>query len=263
MKRVVFFFLFLLLSWGVLPQAMALTPDQYALQVLQKDVPRSLRWFGRITQAHTLSQVEVYELYREALPEAQENQQEGISVKGSVDRMILLLDGARYFEQVQKAPVEFQNKKEMILRILQATKDEMDRFQFGEDPQNLLEEWQGLGVKDFEKFTADLVETYIELQKILGEPVMVAVEQKVDAQIEAEDAMGNDSGVEVVENAPQEEPSFEKQRFDAYIQSAEAGKIAGECQGALLWKTDQAESCQNDSSLECDRNYARQCKKLQ
>jgi hypothetical protein len=259
MKRVVFFFLSLLFSWS----ALALSPDQYALQVLQKDIPRSLRWFGQITQAQSLAQVEVYELYRGALPEAQENQQEGISVKGSMDRMILLLDGARYFEQVQKASVEFQNKKEMILRILQATKDEMDRFQFGEDPQNLLEEWQSLGVKDFEKFTADLVETYVELQKILSEPVLVAVEQKVDAQIESEELPVNESGVEVVENVPQEEPSFEKQRFDAYIQSAEAGKVAGECAGATLWKTDQAESCQNDSSLECDRNYARQCKKLQ
>lgn len=301
MKWVVVFFLALLTSWG----AFAASPNEYALQILQKDLPRTLRWIGRVNQAQSLSQVEVYELYRSALPEAQGNQQQGISVKGSVERMILLLEGARYFEQIQKAPVDFQNKKEVVMRVLQAAKDEMDRFQFGEDPQVLLEEWRSFGLTDFEKITADMVETFAELQRLLNEPVIVAVEQKVDAQSVQENLEETESAVEVVGNdteatenlvavdkkedeivpvvavapapvteaapAPTPEPTpvnpieiaFEKQRFTSYIQSAEAGQVAGECKDARVWKTDQAESCQSDDSLECDRSYARQCKKLQ
>lgn len=297
MKRVVLFFATLVMSLG----ALAFTPDQYATQVIQKDLPRSLRWFGKIAESSQMGQVEVYSLYQSALPETQVNQQLGISVKGSIERMLLLLDGARYYEQIQKAPMEYQNKKEIVMRILQATKDEMDRFQYGEDPQVLLEEWRSLNVPDFGKFSADLVETFIETQKILNTPVMESVEQKVDAQVvPPEDAA---AGTEMVENqtgstemvaapaptpAPSETPSvtvvkaepaasdetmeatptpnpdsFENQRFSSYIQSAEAGKIAGECQNATLWKTDQADSCRSDDSLECDRSYARQCKKLQ
>ncbi|WP_413288033.1 hypothetical protein [Bdellovibrio sp. HCB337] len=301
MKWVVVFFLTLFTSWG----ALAAAPNDYALQVLQKDLPRSLRWFGRMNQAQNLSQVEVYELYRSTLPEAQGNQQQGISVKGSIERMLLLLEGARYFEQIQKAPVEFQNKKEITMRVLQAAKDEMDRFQFGEDPQVLLEEWRSFGLTDFERLSADLVETFTEVQRLLNEPVMVALEQKVDAQSPVEGADEGQSAVEVVGNdvesteslvaadkkedgtapvvaaaptpvvevapAPTPEPTpmnpteiaFEKQRFTSYIQSAEAGQVAGECKDARTWKTDQAESCQSDDSLECDRSYARQCKKLQ
>ncbi len=300
MKWVVLFLAAWVISMGTMAVALAYTPDQYASQVLQKDLPRSLRWFGKITEAQQMSQAEVYNLYQSTLPETQVNKQLGISVKGSVERMVLLLDGARYFEQVQRAPLDYQNKKEIVMRVLQATKDEMDRFQYGEDPQVLLDEWKSLGVTDIAKFTADLVETFTETQKLLNSPVIAPVEQRVDAQ----QVLSGDesaSGVEMVTTdpaattevvtptpsptpapkvavaaipvstpaeviAPTPTPipdSFENQRFSSYVQSAEAGKIAGECQNAILWKTDQAESCQSDDTLECDRSYARQCKKLQ
>lgn len=293
MKRVVLF----LATWVISLGALAFTPDQYASQVIQKDLPRSLRWFGKIVEAQQMSQVEVYGLYQASLPETQVNQQLGISVKGSVERMLLLLDGARYYEQIQRAPLEYQNKKEIVMRILQATKDEMDRFQYGEDPQVLLDEWKSLGVTDIAKFTADLVETFTETQRLLNSLVIAPVEQRVDAQ-QAMPAEDSAAGVEMVTaeptsenttvatptskqtpasdlevaNAPKEviaptptpiPESFENQRFSSYIQNAEAGKVAGECQNAILWKTDQAESCQSDDTLECDRSYARQCKKLQ
>lgn len=277
MKRVVLFLAALVTSLG----ALAFTPDQYASQVLQKDLPRSLRWFGKMAQAPEFSQVEVYGLYQEALPETQVNQQLGISVKGSVERMLLLLDGARYFEQVRAGSLDYQNKKEIVTRILQTTKDQMDRFQYGEDPQVLLEQWMSLGVTDFTKFTADLVETFTETQRLLSLPVIAPVEQRVDAQVmpteelppsNVEVIMGEQT-IEVVETeapavttvmvAPEPEGSFEKQRFNSYVQSAESGQIADECQTASVWKTDQAESCQSDDTLECDRSYARQCKKLQ
>jgi hypothetical protein len=296
MKRVVLFLAAWVISLGA--TALAYTPDQYATQVLQKDLPRSLRWFGKIAEAHQMSQADVYNLYQSALPETQVNKQLGISVKGSVERMVLLLDGARYFEQVQRAPLDYQNKKEVVMRILQATKDEMDRFQYGEDPQVLLDEWKSLGVTDFAKFTADLVEVFTETQRLLGTPAIAPVEQRVDAQqlLSADEAPAGvemvvsesaaEQGAETVAAAPTEvvaasaisEPtsteviaptptpsqdSFEVQRFSSYVESAEAGKIAGECQNAILWKTDQAESCQSDDTLECDRSYARQCKKLQ
>jgi hypothetical protein len=294
MKRVVLF----LATWVISLGALAFTPDQYASQVIQKDLPRSLRWFGKIVEAQQMSQVEVYGLYQAALPETQVNQQLGISVKGSVERMLLLLDGARYYEQIQRAPLDYQNKKEIVIRVLQATKDEMDRFQYGEDPQVLLDEWKSLGVTDIAKFSADLVETFTETQRLLSSPVIAPVEQRVDAQqvILSEDSA---AGVEMVAAEPATEntvvaatpvpvqtpapavetaaapkeviaptptpnsDSFENQRFNSYVQSAEAGKVAGECQNAILWKTDQAESCQSDDTLECDRSYARQCKKLQ
>ncbi|MBS1970597.1 MAG: hypothetical protein JSU04_09825 [Bdellovibrionales bacterium] len=302
MKRVVLFLAAWMISLGTMAVALAYTPDQYASQVLQKDLPRSLRWFGKITEAQQMSQAEVYNLYQSSLPETQVNKQLGISVKGSVERMVLLLDGARYFEQVQRAPLDYQNKKEIVMRVLQATKDEMDRFQYGEDPQVLLDEWKSLGVTDIAKFTADLVETFTETQKLLNSPVIAPVEQRVDAQ-QVLSGDESTSGVEMV--TAEEEPaatteavvatpsptpapqvavvatpvsapaeviaptptpiadSFENQRFSSYVQSAEVGKIAGECQNAILWKTDQAESCQSDDTLECDRSYARQCKKLQ
>lgn len=281
MKRVVLF----LATWVISLGALAFTPDQYAAQVIQKDLPRSLRWFGKIVEAQQMSQVEVYGLYQAALPETQVNQQLGISVKGSVERMLLLLDGARYYEQIQRAPLDYQNKKEVVLRVLQATKDEMDRFQYGEDPQVLLDEWKTLNVADIAKFTADLVETFAETQRLLSSPVIAPVEQRVDAQ-QALPTDESSEGVEVVVSetpsevvapvveavapkeviAPTPTPSpdsFETQRFNSYVQNAEAGKVAGECQSAQVWRTDQAESCQSDDTLECDRSYARQCKKLQ
>lgn len=297
MKRVVLF----LATWVISLGALAFTPDQYAAQVIQKDLPRSLRWFGKIVEAQKMSQVEVYGLYQAALPETQVNQQLGISVKGSVERMLLLLDGARYYEQIQRAPLDYQNKKEVVLRVLQATKDEMDRFQYGEDPQVLLDEWKTLNVTDIAKFTADLVETFAETQRLLNSPVIAPVEQRVDAQQVLSDDESSE-GVEVVVSeaasevvapvaelatpepavaepaaplasatpteiiAPTPTPSpdsFETQRFNSYVQNAEAGKVADECQSAQVWRTDQAESCQSDDTLECDRSYARQCKKLQ
>lgn len=288
MKRVVLF----LATWVISLGAFAFTPDQYASQVIQKDLPRSLRWFGKIVEAQQMNQVEVYGLYQASLPETQVNHQLGISVKGSVERMLLLLDGARYYEQIQRAPLEYQNKKEVVLRILQATKDQMDRFQYGEDPQVLLDEWKTLNVTDIAKFSADLVETFTETQRLLNSPVIAPVEQRVDAQqvIPAEESAAGVEMVaaestaeqvaeattpaptpeiaatprEVIAPTPTPNPdSFETQRFSSYIQNAEAGKIAGECQNAIVWKTDQAESCQSDDTLECDRSYARQCKKLQ
>lgn len=276
MKRVVLFFAALVTSLG----ALAFTPDQYAGQVLQKDLPRSLRWFGKMAQSHELNQVEVYGLYQAALPETQVNHQLGISVKGSVERMLLLLDGARYFEQVRSGSLDYQNKKEIVTRVLQTTKDQMDRFQYGEDPQILLEEWMSLGVMDFAKFTADLVETFTETQRLLSLPVIAPVEQRVDAQVMPTDENVSEVDVVVAEQTieiavpapataaapsatPVPEESFEKQRFNSYVQSAESGQVAGECRNAYIWKTDQAESCQSDDTLECDRSYARQCKKLQ
>jgi len=278
MKRAGIFLFIWVFSLG----AFGFTPDQYATQVLQKDLPRTLRWFAKIVDSQQLSQVEVYGLYQSTMPEAQENKQSGISVKGSVERMILLLDGARYFEQIQKAPIEYQNKKEIVMRALQATKDQMDRFAYGEDPQVLLDEWRALAITDIGKFTADLVETFMETQRILNTPVMAAVEQKVDAQSVQPPTEENTSGVEMVVThqeatepavaepvtppAPvvvQTDSSFEQERFNSYVQLAEAGKVANECQDARVWKTDQAESCQSDDTLECDRSYARQCKKLQ
>jgi hypothetical protein len=269
MKRALFFFAALLISW----EASADTADQYALQVLKKDLPLSLRWFGKAAQSEQLDSVEVYSLYQSALPEAQVNKQLGISTKDSVDRMLILLDGARNFEQVQKAPVDFQNKKEIVNRALQVTKDGLDRFQYGEDPQNLIEEWRVQGFqlygRDFSKFVSDLVETFSEVQRLLSSPVTVvatvAAEQKEDV---SEEAVENQPEVEMLTSLPidenaGDEDSFEVQRLKSYIGSAETGTVAGECQNALVWKTDQAESCQSDESLECDRSYARQCKKLQ
>lgn len=289
MKRVVLFFLTGVLSLLTVRGALAFSPDQYALQVLQKDVPRSLRWFSKAAQSEELSQLEVYELYQSALPESQANEQLGISAKGSVERLLLLLEGARYFEQVQKAPLDFQNKKEVVNRTLQVAKDEMDRFQYGEDPQNLIEEWRiqafQLYGMDFAKFSADMVETFVEVQKLLSAPVMVDVEQRVDAQVQNEDPNEHSdedpAEVEVVhteifseapvavatsaliEEPPLVEESFETQRLKSYVDSAEAGRVAGECLSAQVWQTDQAASCQSDDTVECDRSYARQCKKLQ
>ncbi|HEY8269777.1 MAG TPA: hypothetical protein VIG33_02735, partial [Pseudobdellovibrionaceae bacterium] len=130
MKWVSCYLVAVLFSWG----ALAYTPDQYAQQVVQKDLPVSLRWFGKAAQSERLSQVEIYDLYQSALPATQVNKQLGISIKGSIERMLILLDGARYFEQVQKASEEFQNKKELVSKTLQIANDEMNRFQYGEDP---------------------------------------------------------------------------------------------------------------------------------
>jgi hypothetical protein len=278
MKRALLFLITLILSAVLLPKiALALAPDEYALQVLQKDLPQTVRWFGQIGQASSLTQAEVYSLYQSALPETQKNQQQGISVKGSLERMLLLLEGARYFEQVQKAPLEFQNKKEISLRVLQAAKDQLDRTQFGEDPQVLLEEWValGAGMGDSAKFTATLIEVFTELQKLLAQPAKVSPEPA--AVVKAETPVDSQATTEVVrsdeetaEGAAQTEKdelakdeNFEQQRFSSYMESLAPAKIAEECRSAILWKTDRAESCQKDDTVECDRNYARQCKKLQ
>jgi hypothetical protein len=256
MKRLFVFLLTLILACLILPKiAMATSPDQYVQQVLQKDVPQGLRWIKKMARTQGLAQAEVYSLYQSVLPEAQGNQQAGISVKGSLDRMLLLLEGARYFEQVQLASDDFKNKKEAMVRVLQTIKDQTDRFQFGEDPQVLLELWPGADVGDGEKFSADMLDVFTQLQKILTQPVLTVVEQKVDAEAAVEAVATNE------EAAPAE--NFEGQRFASYIESAESGKVAEECQGAKVWQTDQAESCQSDDTLECDRSYARQCKKLQ
>jgi hypothetical protein len=273
MKRAILF----LATWVISLGALAFTPDQYAAQVLQKDLPRSVRWFGKIIEAQQMNQFEVYNIYQAALPETQVNKQLGISVKGSIERMVLLLDGAHYFEQVQRGSLEYQNKKEVMIRILQATKDQMDRFQYGEDPQILLEEWKALGVVNIAKFAVDLVETFTETQKLLNSPAIAPGAQGVDVQETTDDAGASTELVEnqqgsseaaavraVAEPSPAPDPdSFETQRFNSYVQSAEGGKISGECQNAQIWKTDQAESCRSDETLECDRSYARQCKKLQ
>jgi len=298
MKRALIFLLTMLATCLLLPKtAFAVTPDLYALQVLQRDLPQSMRWLGRLSQANNLGQAEVYELYHSALSEAQANQQSGISVKGSIERMLLLMEGARYFEQIQQAPLDFQNKKESSLRLLQAAKDQLDRTQFGEDPQVLLEEWQKQGFTDFAKNSADLVEVFTQVQKLLSQPVIAKIEQNVDAQAETESndevetakssevtpvptpasaisteavaassvatTVADEDSQASVESASTTTDDFEKQRFASYVESAESGKVAEECKGAAVWQTEKRESCQSDDSLECDRSYARQCKKLQ
>ncbi|MGZ3745274.1 MAG: hypothetical protein ACXWRE_16470 [Pseudobdellovibrionaceae bacterium] len=255
MKWMILFSLTLLLADGVI----AYTPEQYAQQVVQKDLPFSLRWFGKIASSDRLSQVEVYELYQSALPETQVNKQLGISVKAAIGRMLVLLDGARYFEEIQKAPVDFQSKKEGVNKVLQLANDEVNRFQYGEDPQALIEEWRAQSSQlygaDFTKFASDLVEVFTAVEKFL-------TSSEVEGLAEEEAGVERESFGENEENEENEE-FFETQRFQSYIESAEEGKIAEECQSALAWKTDQAEFCQNDDFLECDRSYARQCKKLQ
>jgi len=278
MKRVAL----LLVTWLISLGALAFTPDQFATQVLQKDLPRSLRWFGKIVDAQQMGQVEVYNLYQDALPLTQVNQQLGISVKGSVERLILMLDGARYYDQVQRAPLEYQNKKDALLHVLQVTKDELDRFQYGEDPQVLLEEWRSLNVTDIAKFTADLVEIFMETQRLITSPVVVEAEGVEVVATESEVASSEEVAVTPTPSPAESAPtlavapastpvptptpfldSFETQRFNSYVQNAENGSVAGECKSAQVWRTDQAESCQSDDTLECDRSYARQCKKLQ
>lgn len=282
MQRLFLFLLILMASSLAQPQAaLALAPEQYALQVLQKDLPQAIRWFGQLSEASKKSQAEVYSLYQSALPEAQTNHQKGISTKGSIERMLLLLEGARYFEQVQKAPLSFQNKKELVLKALQNSKDQLDRIGFGEDPQILLEEQKAkeTEIKDATQFSADLVEVFTELQKLLSQPAMVALENSLEADAEAETETATvqteivaeteseiETEIALIEppkTADKEELSFETQRFVSYIETAESGKVAEECLSAKKWKTDRAESCQSDESVECDRSYARQCKKLQ
>ena len=280
MKRVMIFLLTLLLTALILPGiALALSPDQYALQVIQRDLPQAVRWFGEVGTAGSKTQAEVYSIYQSALPEAQKNHQQGISVKGSVERMLLLLEGSRYFEQVQRGSLDFQNKKETTMRILQGAKDQLDRTQFGEDPQVLLEEWFGAvaGMGDPAKFSADVIEVFTELQRLLSDPVMIPVTAKVDAtsaddlpntanvaSTEAVATDGDPAAVSaMVESGEKLDQSFELQRFSSYLQSVESGSVANECQAATVWQTDRAESCTKDDPIECDRNYARSCKKLQ
>lgn len=238
MKWVAFFLLVILSSsLGTL----ALNQDQYVQQVLQKDIPISLRWFEGLSRASQLSQVEVYELYRLALPETRENNHQGISIKGSIERMILLLEATQYFAQVQNASIEYHERKENLLMLLQSAKDGLDRFDFGEDPQSLLEEWVSLGAGPFEAFTSEVVEVFLHLQKLLEGFAMAPDGEKREGDHSA----------------------FEKLRFESYLGSVESGNVAEECQVAFVWKTDQASSCRSDESPECDRNYARQCKRLQ
>ncbi len=266
MKRVIFFFTVMLISWG----ALADSPAQYALQILEKDLPSGLHWFSKIAQSDELSQSEVYNLYQSALPEIQANKQQGVSVKGSIERMLILLDGARYFEQVQKAPLDFQNKKELVNSVLQMTKDEMDLVQYGKDPEKLFEERHTQGLQtygvDFAKFSSDLTEVFTDMQRLLSNTETVASEENIDSQIQnvnqvqSED-FPEDNNADNSEDLSEE--SFEGQRLKSYIDSAEVGKVADECLSAEMWQTDAAESCQSDDSLVCDRSYARQCKKLQ
>jgi hypothetical protein len=261
MKRLALFLLTLIFSTLILPRiALALSPQEYAAQVIERDLPQTVRWFTQVSEASNKSQAEVYSLYQSALPEAQANHQQGISVKGSVDRMLLLLEGARYFEQIQQAPVEFQNRKDLVLRVLQGAKDQLDRTQFGEDPQVLLEEWYGAvaGMGDVPKFAAELGQVFTELQKRLSLPVLKPTENSADRVAEVDVVVtGEDPGDAATDD------NFEQQRFSSYVQAMEVGAVADECQRAVEWKTDRSESCRADAAVECDRNYARQCKKLQ
>lgn len=227
--------LILLISWG----AGAFSSQEYALEVAQKDGPRTLQWLTRLNGASQLSPVDLFELYRSALPESQDNQQLGISIKGSLERMILFLEGAGYLPRVQDAAEEFQHKKQRVLETLQMAKDGLDRFEFGEDPQILWESWQGGAGLNFAQFTNEYPEVLGEIQRRLAEPPPASEEK------------------------PAPTPSFEEQRFEAYTESALAGQVAEECQGAALWRTDLAPSCSSDESLDCDRRYARECKRLQ
>lgn len=293
MKRAFVFALTLVLFCMALPATViALTPEHYAVQVLKKDLPQALAWLKRLAEASSLTQPEAYSFYQSALPEVQENHHQGISVKGSLERMLLLLEGARYFPQAAQAPIEFLDKKEHILKILQIAKDHLDRMQIGEDPQVLLEEWaastsgNNLGAK----FETELLAVFIEMPRLLSQaPAAVAAEEipegsgevvfseasgsaeialTDETQVLTESTTKPESQAEVqvvVTKSEQslQDQSFEEQRFSSYVQMAEAATISGECSGATLWKTDRAESCQSDDSIECDRNYARQCKKLQ
>lgn len=243
MKVPLYVLLILLISWG----AGAFSSQEYALEVAQKDGPRALQWLTRLSAASQLSPVELFDLYRSALPESQDNQQLGISIKGSLERTILFLEGAAYLPRVQDAPEEFQHKKQRVLETLQTAKDGLDRFEFGEDPQILWESWQGGAGLNFTQFTSECPEVLGEIQRRLAEPPPAPEEKAAPAEGEVA--------------APT--PSFEEQRFEAYTESALAGQVAEECQGAALWRTDLAPSCSSDESLDCDRRYARECKRLQ
>ncbi|MBK9321429.1 MAG: hypothetical protein IPM97_00480 [Bdellovibrionaceae bacterium] len=259
MKRALIFTLTLTLFWLGLPATVnAVTPEVYSSQILKKDLPHAQAWLRRLAEASSFTLVDTYSFYQSALPELQENHHQGISVRGSLERMLLLLEGARYFPQVEQAPLEFHNKKESILKVLQIAKDHLDRMQIGEDPQVLLEEWaaattaQKLG----SEFEADLLAVFSEMQRLLipsseqdtnSESSQVAEVQAIDTE---NDRIFSDQ-------------KFEEQRFSSYVQTAEGPILAEECQAPLRWKTERAEFCEGDDFLECDRNYARQCKKLQ
>ena len=257
MKRLLLFFLILILTSLILPPgiALSLTPAQYAFQVIQRDLPQTIRWFGEVSMASSKTQAEVYSLYQSALPEAQKNRQQGISVKGSIDRMLLLLEGVRYFEQVDRGTLEFQNNKANVMRVLQGAKDHLDRARFGEDPQVLLEEWVGAvaGMENPAKFSDDVVQVFTEIQRLLSDESSASTEMVISDPEAAHE----------IELNLQQDQSFELQRFSSYLQSVEVGSVTLECQSAVEWKTDRAESCTKDDPIECDRSYARQCKKLQ
>ncbi|HEY8272299.1 MAG TPA: hypothetical protein VIG33_15515, partial [Pseudobdellovibrionaceae bacterium] len=123
--------------------------------------------------------------------------------------------------------------------------------------QTLIEEWRNPNVHsygtDIAKFASDLVEVFTAVQKFLHSSEIAVVEPIENSS----------SGAFSPEGPAEIEESFESQRLQSYIDSAEGGKVADECQNASVWQTDQAELCQSDDALECDRSYARQCKKLQ
>lgn len=278
MKRILFLFIWLLsgISWGA-------TPREYSTQVLQKDLPQIATWYQGLSSAQSLGQVEVYELYRQAMPDPQPNQQSGISVQGSVGRALLLLDGASYFSLSQQASPELQKQKEAVVATLQAVKDQLDRFQFGEDPQNLWDEWQKSHPPGDDGFVKNLTDVLTQTQQMMVQidgmsvgSVVVEAEYTTPgtddddghASVEAEQtssepvAPAPDDSIETPTVKEAGVDGFELQRFSSYIENAETGSTAPECQNATSWQTDKAGPCDKDETAGCDRSYARQCKKL-
>lgn len=239
---------------GLFPTARALTPAEYAEQVLNKDLPRGLGWFEKVFLVDGLPADQVNaeiltRLYAEALPAPQPNRQAGISPKGSIERVLLLLQGAALFSEVQGASPAYLTARDRVMKILQAAKDETDQIKFGERPEVVFAEWKELNVGNFAAFSDELETVLVETRRVLA-----SMQLPSSTAAAADDVVRSES--------PATEPSFEVERFFSYVEASELGRIAPECESASEWATDQAVRCGSDESAQCDRKYARQCKKL-
>jgi hypothetical protein len=279
-------------------KSIAITPDEYAQQVIDKDLPRSLGWLEKLNAVTTAEVPELPSLYREALPAPQPNWHSGISIKGSIERVLLLVDGSQLFSVVQGAPSNFQLARRRVQNVLQAAKDQTDQFKFGEAPAVLFQQWQKRGF-DFSSFSREIGLVMSEIHRLLADAMLnkAETEQVNTGEVVAtnsrpvtEDEAANQAPEKVkaplnedqaaTDEVPEVGPlmasthseasteaqnplsEFDQQRFFAYVEASETGRIAPECVNARTWSTDQASRCESDDKPGCDRIYARQCKKL-
>jgi hypothetical protein len=256
---------------GLFPAAYALTPAEYAEQVLNKDLPRGLGWFEKVFLVDGLPADQVNaeiltRLYAEALPAPQPNRQAGISPKGSIERVLLLLQGAALFSEVQAASPAYLTARDRVMKILLAAKDGTDQIKFGERPEVVFAEWKELNVGNFAAFSDELETVLVETKRVLASiqvpsstaPTTMAASSSGNEGSEASAAVDD----VVRSEPPTTERSFEVERFFSYVEASELGRVAPECESASEWATDQAVRCGSDESAQCDRKYARQCKKL-